>query len=31
MASKWDVLNPHGVHVYDWTDDKLEIALRCGI
>ena len=31
MANKWDVLNPHGFHVYFWTDDKLEIALRCDI
>jgi hypothetical protein len=31
MANKWDVLNPRGFHVYFWTDDKLEIALRCDI
>ena len=31
MASKWDVLNPRGFHVYFWTDDKLKIALRCDI
>jgi hypothetical protein len=31
MANKWDVLNPHGFHVYFWTDDKLEVALRCDI
>lgn len=31
MASKWDVLNPRGFHVYFWTDDKLQIALRCDI
>jgi hypothetical protein len=30
-ANKWDVLNPHGFHVYFWTDDKLEVALRCDI
>jgi hypothetical protein len=31
MANKWDVLNPRGFHVYFWTGDKLEIALRCDI
>jgi hypothetical protein len=31
MANKWDLLNPHGFHVYFWTDEKLEIALRCDI
>lgn len=31
MTNKWDVLNPHNFHVYFWTDDKLEIALRCDI
>ncbi len=31
MANKWDVLNPHGFHVFFWTDDILEIALRCDI
>ncbi len=31
MANKWDVLNPRGFHVYFWTDDKLQIALRCEI
>lgn len=31
MARKWDLLNPLGIHVYFWTDDTLEIALRCDI
>ncbi len=31
MANKWDVLNPRGFHVYFWTDDKFQIALRCEI
>jgi hypothetical protein len=30
-ANKWDLLNPHGFHVYFWTDDKLEVTLRCDI
>jgi hypothetical protein len=25
------VLNPKGFHVYFWTDEKLQIALRCDI
>lgn len=28
MANKWDVWNPHGFHVYFWTDEKLGITLR---
>jgi hypothetical protein len=28
MANKWDVRNPHGFHVYFWTDEKLGITLR---
>jgi hypothetical protein len=31
MANKWDVLNPRGFHIYFWTDEKLQIALRCDI
>ena len=31
MARKWDVWNPKGFHVYYWTDDTLEITLRCSI
>ena len=31
MANKWDVLNQHGFHVYYWTDEKLDITLRCDI
>lgn len=27
-ATKWDVVSQHGEHVYLWTDDKLEVALR---
>lgn len=27
-ATKWDVYNPKGFHVYFWTDDALEITLR---
>jgi hypothetical protein len=30
-ANKWDLLNSHGFHVYFWTDDKLEVTLRCDI
>ena len=31
MAKKWDVWNPKGFHVYYWTDDALDITLRCEI
>ncbi len=31
VANKWDVWNPRGFHVYWWTDDKLQITLRCEI
>jgi hypothetical protein len=27
-ATKWEIVNQHGVHVYLWTDDKLEVAVR---
>jgi hypothetical protein len=27
-ATKWEVANQHGVRVYLWTDDKLEIAVK---
>jgi hypothetical protein len=27
-ATKWELVNQHGVHVYLWTDDKLEVAVR---
>ena len=30
-ANKWDVWNPRRFHVYFWTDEKLEIRLRCEI
>lgn len=28
LATKWELVNQHGVHVYLWTDDKLEVAVR---
>lgn len=31
MTDKWDVWNPHGFHVYFWTDKKLGITLRAEI
>ena len=27
-ATKWELVNQHGVHIYLWTDDKLGIAVR---
>jgi hypothetical protein len=27
-ATKWELVNQHGVRVYLWTDDELEVALR---
>ena len=27
-ATKWELVNHHGAHVYLWMDDKLEIAVR---
>ncbi len=27
-ATKWELVNHRGMHIYLWTDDKLEIALR---
>ena len=27
-ATKWEGVNQHGVRVYLWTDDKLEVAVR---
>jgi hypothetical protein len=27
-ATKWELVNQHGVHIYLWTDDKLEVAVR---
>jgi hypothetical protein len=27
-VTKWELVNQHGVHVYLWTDDKLEVAVR---
>lgn len=28
IATKWELVNQHGVHVYLWTDDQLEVAVR---
>ncbi len=30
-VTKWDVWNPHGFHVYFWTDEKLGLTLRAEI
>jgi hypothetical protein len=27
-TTKWELVNHHGVHIYLWTDDKLQIAVR---
>ena len=27
-ATKWELVNQHGVRIYLWTDDKLEVAVR---
>jgi hypothetical protein len=27
-ATKWELVNQHGVHIYLWTDDQLEVAVR---
>jgi hypothetical protein len=27
-TTKWELVNQHGVRVYLWTDDKLEVAVR---
>ena len=27
-ATKWELVNQHGVRIYLWTDDQLEIAVR---
>ncbi len=27
-ATKWELVNQHGVHIYLWTDDKLGVAVR---
>jgi hypothetical protein len=27
-ATKWELVNQHGEHIYLWTDDKLEVAVR---
>jgi hypothetical protein len=27
-ATKWELVNQHGVHIYLWTDDQLKIAVR---
>ena len=27
-ATKWELVNQHEVHVYLWTDDQLEVAVR---
>jgi hypothetical protein len=27
-ATKWELVNQHGVHIYLWTDDKAEVAVR---
>jgi hypothetical protein len=27
-ATKWELVNQHGVHIYLWTDDKVQIAVR---
>jgi len=27
-ATKWELTNQHGEHVYLWTDDRFEIAVR---
>jgi hypothetical protein len=27
-ATEWELVNQHSVHVYLWTDDKLEVAVR---
>jgi hypothetical protein len=27
-ATEWELVNQHGVRVYLWTDDKLEVAVR---
>ena len=27
-ATKWELVNQHGVHLYLWTDDQLEVPVR---